>query len=60
MRHSRNILLALAVAALVAAPAVLSPSLADAAGPSLAAITIYLLMIVVLFWKPQGLFPAGS
>jgi branched-chain amino acid transport system permease protein len=39
---------------------VLSPSLADAAGPSLAAISIYLLMIGVLFWKPQGLFPAGS
>jgi branched-chain amino acid transport system permease protein len=40
--------------------AVLSPSFADAAGPSLAAISIYLLMIGVLFWKPQGLFPAGS
>lgn len=39
---------------------VLSPSFADAAGPSLAAISIYLLMIGVLFWKPQGLFPAGS
>ncbi|HJW26147.1 MAG TPA: branched-chain amino acid ABC transporter permease [Rhodocyclaceae bacterium] len=38
----------------------LSPSLADAAGPSLAAIAIYLLMVIVLFWKPQGLFPAGS
>ena len=35
-------------------------ALADAAGPSLAAITTYLLMVVVLFWKPQGLFPAGS
>jgi branched-chain amino acid transport system permease protein len=35
-----------------------SPSLADAAGPSLAAISIYLLMVMVLFWKPQGLFPA--
>lgn len=35
-----------------------TPSLADAAGPSLAAISIYLLMVVVLFWKPQGLFPA--
>ena len=39
---------------------VLSPSFADAAGPSLAAISIYLLMIGVLFWKPQGLFPVGS
>jgi branched-chain amino acid transport system permease protein len=37
---------------------VLSVSLADAAGPSLAAISIYLIMVVVLFWKPQGLFPA--
>jgi branched-chain amino acid transport system permease protein len=35
-----------------------TPSLADAAGPSLAAISIYLLMVMVLFWKPQGLFPA--
>jgi branched-chain amino acid transport system permease protein len=39
---------------------VLSPAIADAAGPSLAAISIYLLMVGVLFWKPQGLFPAGS
>lgn len=39
---------------------ILPPALADAAGPSLAAISIYLLMVIVLFWKPQGLFPAGS
>ncbi len=38
--------------------AVLSPSVADVAGPSLASISIYLLMVGVLFWKPQGLFPA--
>ena len=37
---------------------IVSPSFADAAGPSLAAISIYLLMVMVLFWKPQGLFPA--
>ncbi len=37
---------------------VASTSIADAAGPSIAAISIYLLMVVVLFWKPQGLFPA--
>lgn len=37
---------------------VLPGSIADAAGPSLAAISIYLLMVAVLFWKPQGLFPA--
>ena len=38
----------------------LPPSFADAAGPSLAAISIYILMILVLFWKPQGLFPARA
>jgi len=27
-------------------------------GPALASIVIYLLMAVILFWKPQGLFPA--
>lgn len=37
---------------------VVAPALADAAGPSLAAISIYLLMVAILFWKPQGLFPA--
>ncbi len=40
--------------------AVLPPSFADAAGPSLAAISIYLLMVIVLFWKPRGLCPAGG
>ncbi len=38
----------------------LSPAFADAAGPSLAAISIYLLMVAVLFWKPRGLFPVGA
>ena len=38
--------------------ALLSPAVADVAGPSLASISIYLLMVGVLFWKPQGLFPA--
>ena len=38
--------------------AFLPPSFADAAGPPLAAITIYILMVAVLFLKPQGLFPA--
>lgn len=37
---------------------VLPASVADVTGPSLASISIYLLMAVVLFWKPQGLFPA--
>ena len=36
----------------------LSPQFAGAIGPSLASILIYLLMAAVLFWKPQGLFPA--
>ena len=27
-------------------------------GPGVASILIYLLMAAVLFWKPQGLFPA--
>jgi len=38
--------------------AVLPPTVADAAGPPLAAISIYIVMVGVLFWKPRGLFPA--
>lgn len=34
-------------------------SLADAAGPALASMLIYLLMAIVLAWRPQGLFPAN-
>lgn len=37
---------------------VLSPAAAQAAGPALASILIYLLMAAVLAFKPQGLFPA--
>jgi branched-chain amino acid transport system permease protein len=37
---------------------VLSPTAADAAGPALASMLIYLLMAVVLALRPQGLFPA--
>jgi branched-chain amino acid transport system permease protein len=37
---------------------VLPGSIADVVGPSLAAISIYVLMATVLFFKPQGLFPA--
>ena len=33
-------------------------SIADAAGPALASMSIYLLMAVVLALRPQGLFPA--
>ncbi|MSP98315.1 MAG: branched-chain amino acid ABC transporter permease [Betaproteobacteria bacterium] len=35
-----------------------SPAFAGAIGPALASILIYLLMAAVLFWRPQGLFPA--
>ena len=37
---------------------VLGPSAASGAGPALASILIYVLMAIVLFWKPEGLFPA--
>ena len=33
-------------------------SIADAAGPALASMLVYLLMACVLAWRPQGLFPA--
>jgi branched-chain amino acid transport system permease protein len=33
-------------------------NLADAAGPALASMLIYLLMALVLAIRPQGLFPA--
>ncbi len=36
------------------------PSIAQAAGPALASMIIYLLMAVVLAVKPQGLFPANQ
>ena len=32
--------------------------IANAAGPALASMLIYLLMAVILAWRPQGLFPA--
>jgi branched-chain amino acid transport system permease protein len=34
-------------------------SFADAAGPALASMLVYLFMAVVLAWRPQGLFPAS-
>jgi branched-chain amino acid transport system permease protein len=34
------------------------PAAASGAGPAIASIAIYVLMAAVLFWKPQGLFPA--
>ena len=33
---------------------------AETAGPALASMLIYLLMILVLYFRPQGLFPASS
>jgi branched-chain amino acid transport system permease protein len=38
--------------------AFLPPQLASAAGPAIASVMIYLLMAVVLYFRPQGLFPA--
>jgi branched-chain amino acid transport system permease protein len=37
---------------------VLPPQVASNLGPALASILIYVLMAAILFWKPQGLFPA--
>ena len=34
------------------------PRVASAAGPAIASVMIYLLMAVILFFRPQGLFPA--
>lgn len=37
---------------------VASRDVANAAGPALASMLVYLLMAIVLAWRPQGLFPA--
>ena len=37
---------------------IMRPEVAASAGPAVASILIYVLMAAVLFWKPQGLFPA--
>ncbi len=37
---------------------ILAPATASSLGPALASILIYVLMAGVLFWRPQGLFPA--
>jgi len=39
---------------------VASPEVASNLGPALASILIYLLMAVVLFLRPQGLFPVRT
>ncbi len=36
----------------------ITPAFASAIGPAIASILIYVLMAGVLFWRPQGLFPA--
>jgi branched-chain amino acid transport system permease protein len=36
----------------------IGPSAADSAGPALASMLIYILMAAVLYFRPQGLFPA--
>jgi branched-chain amino acid transport system permease protein len=38
---------------------VISPAAADSAGPALASMLIYILMAAVLYFRPQGLFPAA-
>src|SRR5688572_21160046 len=37
---------------------IISPTAADSAGPALASMLIYILMVAVLYFRPQGLFPA--
>ena len=39
---------------------VVSSDIAETAGPALASMLIYLLMILVLFFRPEGLFPASA
>jgi len=38
----------------------LPPQFASAAGPAIASVMIYLVMAVILYFKPQGLFPARA
>jgi branched-chain amino acid transport system permease protein len=40
--------------------ALFQPTIAQAAGPAIASMSIYLLMALVLAFKPRGLFPAGA
>ena len=39
---------------------VVSSDIAETAGPALASMLIYILMILVLFFRPEGLFPASA
>jgi branched-chain amino acid transport system permease protein len=38
----------------------MEPSAANDAGPAVASMLVYILMAAVLFFRPQGLFPARS
>jgi branched-chain amino acid transport system permease protein len=40
--------------------AIAAPEVASHLGPALASIMIYLLMAGILFWRPEGLFPARA
>jgi branched-chain amino acid transport system permease protein len=40
--------------------AIMPATIADAVGPALASMLIYVVMVIVLFLRPQGLFPARS
>jgi branched-chain amino acid transport system permease protein len=42
----------------IALGAFFQPRVASAAGPALASVMIYLIMAIVLYFRPQGLFPA--
>jgi branched-chain amino acid transport system permease protein len=37
-----------------------SPEVAASLGPAIASILIYVLMAAILFWRPEGLFPARA
>jgi branched-chain amino acid transport system permease protein len=39
---------------------VTAPDVADSLGGGLSAVAIYVLMAIVLIWKPRGLFPVSS
>lgn len=40
--------------------AALPPTIASSLGSALGSMMIYLVMVVVLFWRPTGLFPANT
>jgi len=39
---------------------VFSPQIAETAGPALASVLIYIMMVAILAFRPEGLFPAAS